>query len=229
MGNVGLKEKVFDKLIQIVGWTLARADYLRETRRIMKNCATILWIVVFLAGCRANVCNIREGKAMKTLPIRWQRLIDEKGQTCNRCGSTEQELDKAFQSLKDSLAPLGIEVALEKKAIDPATCAKDVTQSNRIWIGERTLEDWLGGKVGKSLCGFCCAQLGDNIECRTITVGAETYEVIPAQWIIKAGLLAASHLLEVSSTEVCGQEPSSNKEQPSTCCPKSTQCTEECK
>ena len=188
----------------------------------MKRCSTILCIVVFLVGCRKNVCDVREKKTMKTLTIRWQRLIDEKGQTCDRCGSTGQEVHKAFQSLKESLAPLGIKVALEKKALDSATCAKDVTQSNRIWIGERALEDWLGGKVGKSLCGFCCAKLGDNIKCRTVTVSGETYEVIPAQLIIKAGLLAASQLLEVSSTEVCGQEPNSIKEGAPTCCPKST-------
>ncbi len=26
---------------------------------------------------------------MKTLTIRWQRLVDEHGQTCDRCRSTE--------------------------------------------------------------------------------------------------------------------------------------------
>ena len=144
---------------------------------------------------------------MKVLQIRWQRLLDERNQTCERCGSTEQELQKAFQSLKNSLAPLGIEVDLEKKALDPETCAKDVTQSNRIWIGERALEDWLGGKVGKSPCVFCCEGLGGSVECRTVTIGDQTFEAIPARLIIKAGLLAASQLINVNTSEPCCPKP----------------------
>ncbi len=87
----------------------------------------------------------------KVLKITWQRLVDEKGQTCQRCGSTEKELQKALQSLDKSLTPLGIKVALKKKALDPAVCAKDISQSNRIWIGKQSLEEWLGAKVGKCL------------------------------------------------------------------------------
>jgi hypothetical protein len=64
---------------------------------------------------------------MKVLEIKWQRLlIDESGQTCPKCGSTEKELDKAVSALKQSLAPLGIEVILEKIVIDAVTFAKDV-------------------------------------------------------------------------------------------------------
>lgn len=56
----------------------------------------------------------KAGSTMKTLKIQWQRLIID-GQTCQRCGTTESEVDKAVQSLKQSLNPLGIEVALEKE------------------------------------------------------------------------------------------------------------------
>ena len=78
---------------------------------------------------------------MKTMTILWQRLVNEKGQTCERCGLTEKELQKAIQSLKESLAPLGITVLLKKEPLDPEKCAKDVSQSNRIWINERSLEE----------------------------------------------------------------------------------------
>lgn len=195
----------------------------------MKAVLGILVATLCLCGCSTIGNKISEEKKINVLKIRWQRLLVEKDQTCQRCGSTEQELQKAFQSLKESLAPLGIEVTLEKEALDPAACAKDVTQSNRIWIGERALEDWLGGKVGKSVCGFCCAQLGDNVECRTVTVGGETYEAIPAQLIIKAGLLAASQLLRVSCTETCGQQPNATEAGSSKCCRKPAQCKKECK
>ena len=110
---------------------------------------------------------------MKTLVIRWQRLVDEKDQTCERCGLTEKELQKAIQSLKESLAPIGITVTLKKEALDPATCAKDVSQSNRIWINEQSLEEWLSAEVGKSPCGFCCEGLGNSVECMAIVWNVE--------------------------------------------------------
>lgn len=140
---------------------------------------------------------------METMTIRWQRLVDKKGQTCERCGLTEKELQKAFQSLKESLSPIGITVTLKKEALDSATCAKDVSQSNRIWINERALEEWLSAEVGKSLCSFCGGELGDKIECRTVTIDDQTYEEIPAELIIKAGLLAASKLINVKASEPC--------------------------
>jgi hypothetical protein len=155
----------------------------------------------------------------KVLKITWQRLVDEKGRTCQRCGSTEKELQKALRSLKKSFAPLGIKLISEKKALDPATCAKDISQSNRIWIGERTLEEWLGAKVGKSPCGFCCAEFGDQVECRTVEVEEQVYETIPAVLIVKAGLLAAADLHEEPSAKPCRPGNSSAKISISSCCP----------
>jgi len=41
---------------------------------------------------------------MHTLTPRWQRLVDASDKTCPRCASTEQEVQKAFEHLKHSLA-----------------------------------------------------------------------------------------------------------------------------
>ena len=162
-------------------------------------------LISFIVGSYAFAENIK-GANMKTLTIRWQRLVDEKGQTCERCGSTEKEVQKAFQTLEKSLAPLGIRVTLEKKSLDPKTCAEDISQSNRIWIGERALEEWLGAKIGSSLCGYCCDELSDSVECRTVILENESYETIPAILIIKAGLQAASQMLIVAPDEPCCPE-----------------------
>ena len=62
------------------------------------------------------------------------------------------------------------------------------SESNRIWIGGRSLEDWLDASVGKSTCCSACG----GAECRTLEVGAETFEAIPEALILKAALLAAS-------------------------------------
>lgn len=168
---------------------------------------------------------------MKVLAIRWQRLVDESGKTCQRCSSTEKEVQKALKNLKESLAPLGIKVALEKKALDPDVCAKDILQSNRIWIGEKSLEEWLGASVDKSLCGFCCAELDDEVECRTVEVKGQVYETIPADLIIKAGLLAASKLYGVKPSGSCDKEKTSTTKSstPRECCPSSDSSSQKCK
>jgi len=190
--------------------------------QVLKYCVFAVGVFFLLVGCR-DKSNADKGEGMaKVLKITWQRLVDEKGQTCERCGSTEKELQKAFQSLKKSLAPLGIKVALEEKALDPATCAKDISQSNRIWVGERTLEEWLGAQVGKSPCGFCCAELGDQVECRTVEVGEQVYETIPADLIVRAGLLAAASLYEEPPAKPCCPGGSSAKTDISPCCPASS-------
>jgi hypothetical protein len=152
---------------------------------------------------------------MKVLKIKWQRLlIEESGQTCPRCGSTEKELGKAVHTLKQSLAPLGIEVILEKKSLDPETFAKDVLESNRIWVDEKPLEEWLGAEVSQSVCCEVCG----NAECRTVRKGEKVYETIPADLIIKAALIAASNMVVAGPKETCCNENTSKKITSGICC-----------
>jgi hypothetical protein len=74
---------------------------------------------------------------MKTLIIRWQRLVNESGQTCERCTDTGSTVENAYKKLKKSLVELGIEVELKKEILDFSIFIKDPLQSNRIWIAER--------------------------------------------------------------------------------------------
>jgi len=126
---------------------------------------------------------------MKTLLVEWQRLLDEQKQTCPRCSSTEQEVEKAVQELNQMLDQYGVVVSLIKKAIDPTIFKKDVLQSNKILIAGKTLEEWLGAKTGQSKC---CETCGDA-ECRTVEYADETHEAIPADLIVRAGLMAAAY------------------------------------
>ena len=130
---------------------------------------------------------------MKTLIIEWQRLLDEQGKPCERCGSTEQEVENAVASLNQELKPFEINVSLVKKGIDPESFKKDVLQSNKILIAGKTLEEWLGAGTGQSPC---CKVCGDA-ECRTVEFADQTYETVPADLIVKAGLLAASQVFNV--------------------------------
>lgn len=133
---------------------------------------------------------LSENAEVKLLKIKWRRLISE-GETCPRCGSTEKEVDKAVSVLSQSLAPLGIKVRLEKEELSHSEFKKNPLQSNRILINNRLLEDWIGGEAGHSPC---CGVCGPS-ECRTLAVEGKVYEVIPAELIIKAGLIAASALV----------------------------------
>ena len=136
---------------------------------------------------------------MKTLTIKWQR-VESEGKTCPRCEATGKEIEKAIHTLKQSMAPLGIEVILEKKVLTTEIFGKDVSQSNRIWIGARPLEDWLGAKVGQSPCP--CEVCGEAY-CRTLEIEGAAYETISAAIIIKAALMAASQLTLAEISESC--------------------------
>lgn len=128
---------------------------------------------------------------MKILKIRWQRLLNDNEETCPRCGETGTSVQTACAKLKKALAQLDIEVELVQEAIDFSRFSKDPLQSNCIWIGGRLLEEWLGATTGQSKC---CDACGDA-DCRTISIGSATFEAIPEQVILRAGLLAAADLL----------------------------------
>lgn len=151
---------------------------------------------------------------MKTLKIKWQRLVSG-GQTCPRCRATEEELEKAISTLEQSLTPLGIQVVLEKDELSVAEFKIDPLRSNQIWLNDRLLENWIAGKVGQSPC---CDVCGPS-ECRTVVIGEEVYEAIPADLIIKAGLLAASQLVVRETNESCC-ESDAPKTPATGCCPK---------
>lgn len=129
---------------------------------------------------------------MKKLTIQWQRLLNDKKQTCPRCSETGETVNTGVLKLKNALAELGIEVELIQKAIDFSVFEDNPLQSNSILINGKLLEDWIGGEIGKSKC---CDVCGDS-ECRTISFGENTFESISENLIIKTGLLAAVELIE---------------------------------
>lgn len=144
-------------------------------------------------GCAARSSLLPADVPTHTLTIRWQRLVDPSDKTCPRCASTEQEVTKAVAHLKQSLAPAGIAVTAEAERMDEATFLAAPLESNRIWINGRPLEDWLGAQTASSACSGCC---GAGTQCRSVALGGETYEAIPAGLIVRAGFLAAGKVLQ---------------------------------
>lgn len=139
-----------------------------------------------------------------TVAIRWQRFVGERGGTCARCGNTEAEVRQAAAQLEQALAPLGIAVTFERQALDTETFRRDVDASNRIWVNDRLLEDWLGADVGTSACTFCGTEAGTAAGCRTLVHAGQTYETIPATLIVQAGLTAAAQVLSGATHTSCG-------------------------
>lgn len=135
---------------------------------------------------------------MKDLQIVWQRLVNDAGTTCPRCEGTGEEVYRAVERLTAALQPLGVRPTLEVRALDPAAFTEQPSESNRIWVAGRPLESWVDGQTGSSRC---CDECGDN-DCRTLEVGGQSYEVIPSELLIRAGLVAASTLLGDASATV---------------------------
>lgn len=140
---------------------------------------------------------------MKTLPILWQRLVTPEGETCVRCGGTQDAIVQAMPKLQEALRPLGMKPVLETREIDPADFKGMPSESNRIWIAGRSIEDWLNASVGKSTCCTACG----GADCRTLEIGDETFETIPEQLILKAALLAASQSLRFATGECSDSAP----------------------
>jgi Domain of unknown function (DUF2703) len=77
------------------------------------------------------------------------------------------------------------------KQIDERSFEARPSESNRIWIAGRPMEEWLGASVGSSPC---CSVCGTS-EYRTVKVEGTTFETIPEKLFLKAALLASSQLL----------------------------------
>lgn len=167
----------------------------------MSNMIKLLGIIalLLLLGCSEFTDKPTGDTSMKVLTLEWQRLVDDQGQTCDRCGTTETSIDEAFRTLKRSLREINIEVVLEKKILTPTTFSENPLESNRIWVAGKPIEEWLSATTGQSQC---CSACGDS-DCRTVIVDGEAYEAIPEELIVKAGLLAGAQMISPTAPDPC--------------------------
>lgn len=146
--------------------------------------------VTTACGCGTG-CAPEPVRSLRVLPIVWQRLVTDAGETCERCGSTETEVRRAVATLAEALRPLGIEPRLEVRALSQADFSADPSESNRIWVAGRTLEHWVGATAGASRCSTVCG----DADCRTVEIDGRAYESVPEQLVVKAGMIAAATLM----------------------------------
>lgn len=93
-------------------------------------------------------------------------------------------MERAISKLQEALRPLGIQPTLETKVMDTASFRADPSESNRVWIAGKPMEEWLDASVGKSRC---CSVCGES-DCRTVEVGGTVFESIPENLFIRAAL-----------------------------------------
>jgi len=127
------------------------------------------------------------------LVVLWQRLVVG-GATCERCGDTGDAVRRAVAALAGELAPQGVAVRLEEKALPPFA----VAESNRVFFNGEPLEVLLGAQAGMSHCQSCCDLMGsqakDQTDCRTLIVDGQEYEALSEELIVRAGRIAAERL-----------------------------------
>ena len=153
-------------------------------------------VSLLVTGCAAPVGGPKSpscsGDRPKTIVMRWQRLVlDPQGGTCDRCAATERSLNEAHRLLVRALRPLEIRVELVKARLTADEFKAAPTESNRIFINDAALEDILGAETGDSPCSRICGEAN----CRTLIVDGVTYEAIPSQLIVRAGLRVAADLV----------------------------------
>ena len=93
-----------------------------------------------------------------------------------------------FRSSNNRSARGGIEPRLEIREIDEQSFKAKPSESNRIWIAGKPIEEWLGASVGSS----CCCSVCGTSECRTVEVEGTTFEAIPETLFVRAALIASS-------------------------------------
>lgn len=138
-----------------------------------------------------------------SLRIKWQRVTSH-GETCERCRSTEEEIEAAVEKLETSLSALGMKVTLQKEKLSKEKFKNNPQESNRIFINGDPLEEWVNAETDQS---ECCEVCGEN-ECRTVIVNGREYETIPSDLIVDAALQAVI-TMRGSSKACCSSETNS--------------------
>ena len=111
---------------------------------------------------------------MRTLPI-----------VC--CGGTQQAVKRAVKRLRKVLRPLGIEPILETREIDEKTFKANPSESNRIWIAGKPMEEWLGATAGSSRCDSVFEATFEGVFLKAAMIAAGADAVKYRAWLMRPG------------------------------------------
>lgn len=160
----------------------------------MKEVSTVililcLWIPALLpAQCPA-------GNAQKSLVIEWHYTECLSENPCERCRTGPHEVQVAYTKIEPALAMFDIKVALKKKT--------EGHEGDNLMINGKGLDHWLGGKLVKHSCASCLSTSHSEKAYYALDLEGVVHEVITADMIIRASLLAAAELFAGESAPPC--------------------------
>jgi hypothetical protein len=131
----------------------------------------------------------------KQLIIHWQHTVCESKDPCDRCLKAPEQVILACEKLRSALAELDIQVIIIEQT--------EVDKGDYILLNQKPLEHYLNGKTVIRACASCLNTGNTQKEYNTLELKGTVYEIIPAALIIKAGLLAASELLDAQTPSPC--------------------------
>jgi hypothetical protein len=107
-----------------------------------------------------------------------------------------QEVHTAYEKLHSALAQLDIMVTFDEQT--------EAHAGDHIVINGTRLENLLDGRSIKRQCSSCPSFDGKTKEYNALEIDGTIYEVVPADLIIRAGLIAASDLFATEPLTPCG-------------------------
>ena len=147
---------------------------------------------------------------MKTLIIEWKHL-DVKGETCDRCYDTGENLANEVKRLIRTFEPQGIHIEIKDTLLEK----NQVDQSNSLLFDGRPIEEILDIEIADNYCASCSDLIGEATSCRTVKYEGQEYEDIPAKAIRHA-------VYQIFGTNIKNAESSEESVHPC-CCEKSEQ------
>jgi hypothetical protein len=152
---------------------------------VKRTLIILLGLAILAGGCSLN-------SSKPALVLTWQRTTSSScGGCCGPCGITEKEVQAALASLRPDLGAMGIKVRLDEKM--PSAVAKK-TNGTQMWIGGVPLETWLGAQNVPSSMSCCAGEAKGSGGCQSLSMAGQTYSVIPADLIVRAGMMAGEQL-----------------------------------
>jgi hypothetical protein len=121
---------------------------------------------------------MKDNPAYKSLTIEWRHL-EVKGETCDRCVGTYENILEAITSLERSGELEGIQV----EVIETALTKDRIGESNMVLVNDIRIEELVGAEVQYTECSSCGDLIGNTTCCRAVTSKGETEETLPTEMI----------------------------------------------
>lgn len=136
---------------------------------------------------------------MEILKIEWKHL-DVKGETCDRCYDTGENLNAEVKRLNRKLEPKGFKVEWYETKLSES----EIPSSNMLLFNGVPMDEILDIKVSENYCASCTDLIGSDVFCRTVHYKGEEYEEVPAK-AIREAVYKVLNISEPISLNVLGQ------------------------